>query len=243
MTAIKRGDVHFIFVRPQFAANLGSSVRVMKNMGFENLILVRPECEVGMEARSLAMRGADILDRARFLPALQDAAKELDILIGTTGRFHGTGNRVISSRGLAQELLSGLTASKVGIVMGSEDNGLRREELRLCQWLVEISAGSDYPIINLAQATAIIAYELNQAFLEGSRRPTLNLAESREVDSLMRQVEDTLRRLALPRRISIDRLMRRLRKIASRAQLEREDVNMLHGLISQLRKAGSKKEK
>ncbi|HLV00272.1 MAG TPA: RNA methyltransferase [Acidobacteriota bacterium] len=243
MTTIKRGDIHFVFVRPQFAANLGSSVRVMKNMGFENLILIRPECEVGVEARSLAMRGADILDRARFLPSLEDAAKELDILIGTTGRFHGTGSRMVSSRQLARELLSGLTASKVGIVMGSEDNGLRREELRLCQWLVEIPVGSDYSIINLAQATAIIAYELNQAFLEGPRHTALNLADSGQVDSLMKQAEDTLRRLNLPRRISINRLMLRLRKIASRAQLEREDVNMLHGLISQLGKAGHKKEK
>lgn len=243
MARLSRDDIHFILVRTQFAANLGSSVRVMKNMGFENLILVRPECEVGMEARSLAMRGAEILDRARFLPGLEDAGKELDILIGTTGRFRGAANRLLTSRGLAQELLPGLSASRIGIVMGSEDNGLRREELRLCQWLVEIPSGSDYPIINLAQATAIIAYELNQAFLEKPRSPTLNLAESEEVDSLMKQVEETLTLLSLPRRISIRRLMQRLRKIASRARLEREDVNMLHGLISQLRKMNSRTKK
>ena len=56
---LSRENFHFILVRTQFASNLGSSVRVMKNMGFQNLILVQPECEVGMEARSFAMKGAE----------------------------------------------------------------------------------------------------------------------------------------------------------------------------------------
>ena len=63
---LTRDNIYFILVRTQFASNLGSTVRVMKNMGFENLILVQPECEVGMEARSFAMKGSDILDRAVF---------------------------------------------------------------------------------------------------------------------------------------------------------------------------------
>ena len=74
---IHRTNIHFVLVRTQFASNLGSTVRVMKNMGIGNLILVQPECEVGMEARSYAMRGADILDQALFYPSLEAVGEKL----------------------------------------------------------------------------------------------------------------------------------------------------------------------
>jgi len=43
---ITKKDVHFVLVRTRFASNLGSSARAIKNMGFSNLVLVKPECEV-----------------------------------------------------------------------------------------------------------------------------------------------------------------------------------------------------
>jgi tRNA/rRNA methyltransferase len=63
---------------------------------------------------------------------------------------------------------------------------------------------------------------------------TLHEANPNEVESLMSRIEDSLRALDLPTRLSVERLMLRLRKISGRAQLEREDVNMLHGLVKEL---------
>ncbi len=65
---ISESNIHVVLVRTRFASNLGSAVRVMKNMGFENLILVAPQCEIGIEARALAMKGTEILDRAVWKP-------------------------------------------------------------------------------------------------------------------------------------------------------------------------------
>lgn len=230
----RRENIHFVLVRTQFASNLGSTVRVMKNMGFENLILVRPECEVGLEARSYAMKGAPVLDNARFLPTLDEVAGELGLLIGTTARYRGKKPRMLSCRTLAEDLLPKFASSSIGIVLGSEDNGMRREELRLCQWLVEIPTGSDYPVLNLAQAAAIVAYEIHVGMSSHSVGKTLHEATPNEVESLMSRIEDSLEALDLPTRLSVERLMLRLRKITGRAQLEREDVNMLHGLVKEL---------
>lgn len=231
-----RENIHFVLVRTQFASNLGSTVRIMKNMGFQNLVLVRPECEVGMEARSYAMKGADILDSAEFYPTLDAVAEKLGLLIGTTGRYRDKKPGLVSCQGMVDEILPKFGSSTVGIVLGSEDNGMRREELRLCQWLVEIPTASDYPVINLAQAAAIVAYQLNLGLSRHEERATLNLASVEELDSLMNRTEEALQTMDLPTRLSIPRLMQRLHKIAGRAELETEDVNMLHGLIRELEK-------
>jgi len=229
-----KSRLYFVLVRTQFASNLGSSVRAMKNMGFENLILVRPECEVGIEARSFAMKGAEILDRARFFPSLEVVADELGMLAASTGRFRGAKPKLIDVPAFADDVLPRLGGNRLGIVFGSEDNGLRREELSLCQWLVEIPTGSDYPVMNLAQSVAVVAYHLH---LSSQRESTLTppaAASPEQVESLLGRIEELLTPLELSTRISAKRMMLRIRKIASRARLEREDVNMLHGLFKEL---------
>lgn len=229
-----KSNLHFVLVRTQFASNLGSTVRVMKNMGFEKLILVRPECEVGIEARSFAMKGAEILDRARFFTSLEAVADEVPVLIGTTGRFHGSRSRLVDCPTLSAEVLPRLAGTEVGIVLGSEDNGLRREDLRFCQWLVEIPTAPGYSVINLAQAAAIVAYQIHIASSNWTRPPSPARAAPSQIESLMQRIESLLEALDLSTRISVPRLMQRIRKIAGRAQLERRDVNMLHGVLKEL---------
>jgi tRNA/rRNA methyltransferase len=187
-----------------------------------------------MEARSFAMKGSDILDHAVFCPSLEQAADQLSFLVGTTGRFKSKKPRLIDCRTLTREVLPNCSGANLGLVLGSEDNGLRREELRLCQWLVQIPTGSEYPVLNLAQAAAIVAYELRLALTHSPSDSFLNQADTNQLEALMAHTERTLDKLSLPVRISVKRLMQRIRKIASRAQLEREDINMLHGLLKEL---------
>jgi TrmH family RNA methyltransferase len=234
--SVMRESVHFVLVRTRFASNLGAAARVMMNMGFESLALVQPLCEVGVEARSMAMKGAEILDRARYYPDLQTAARHLGLLVGTTGRFSVSKPLLTDCRVLAEQIVPRYAASsKIGIIFGSEDNGLSREELRLCQWMVQIPTAPDYPVLNLAQAVGIVAYELLSAEREQARsaHDYLHLAGREEVRSLMTHLEETLQNINLPTHLSLPRLLMRLGKIAGRAQLEKEDVNLLHGLLTE----------
>ena len=52
--------------------------------------------------------------------------------------------------------------SKVGIVFGSETNGLSTEEENLCDVMSTIPMAQDYPSINLSHSVMIYAYELAQ---------------------------------------------------------------------------------
>lgn len=228
-----------MFVRTQFASNLGSAVRVVRNMGFEKVVLVRPECEVGAEARSFAMKGAELLDRSQFYPSLRETATQLSALVGTSGRFAGRKapeNR-ISCRLFAERILPDALSGPVGIVFGPEDNGLSGQELKQCQWLMEIPTDPDYPTLNLAQAAAVAAYEANMALAKAKSEPLLHLASPKENVLLLQRLENLLRNAPLPGYLVPDRLMHRFRRIFARAQMEREDVQMLQGLISILEDA------
>ncbi|GAB4253210.1 MAG: RNA methyltransferase [Acidobacteriota bacterium] len=227
-------NIVFVLVRTCFASNLGSTVRVMKNMGFRELILVQPLCEVGIEARSFAMKGADILDRARFLPSLEAVQDELGILVGTTGRLREGTQRLIDCPTFARDVLPDLAGRRIGMVFGSEDNGLRREELRLCQWLVSIPTAREYPVMNLAQAAAVVAYQLRLELVGKKGEAPRSAATPEQVESLLERTQAFLENARLSTRVSVPRLMARLQKIAARSRLEREDVNMLHGLLKEL---------
>jgi len=233
-----KDSIHFVFVRTQFASNLGSSVRIMKNMGFRNLILIQPECEVGMEARSYAMKGADILESALFLPSLEAAAERLGVLIGTTARYQGRKESLIDCRTLSEDLLPRLRNFSVGIVFGSETNGLKKEELPFCQWLVEIPTHPGYPVLNLAQSAAIVSYELNLSFRNDSNRESRKLAPPEQVDLLLEKTGAVLEEIRSSERLSVEKALYRLGKIARRAQLDRDDVKMLHGLLKEISRSG-----
>jgi TrmH family RNA methyltransferase len=232
-----RKSISFLLVRTRFASNLGAAARVMKNMGLDKLVLVQPLCEVGVEARAMAMKGAEILDRAQYYPDLCTAAQHLDLLVGTTGRFSTEKPLLTDCRVLAREIAPRYTpASRVGIAFGSEDNGLSREELRQCQWMVQIPTAPEYPVLNLAQSVGILAYELwmSEREQQAQQAPDyLHLASGEELQSLMAHLRQTLTTMRLPMHLSISRLLQRLGKIAGRAQLEKEDVNLLHGLLSE----------
>ena len=223
----------FILVRTQFASNLGAAARVMKNMGFARMVLVQPQCEVGAEARMLAMKGAEVLDQASFYPSLEGAAQHLDLILGTTGRLSPQAHP-LNSRVLAEEVVERFPQSSIGIAFGPEGNGLERAELRLCQWLVEIPTERGATSLNLAQAVAVIAYELHVSSLKQPHRSFLNHADQQQIRALLDHVERLLPAIKLPSHVSVERLLKRLARIAGRAQLEIEDVNLLRWLLSEV---------
>jgi len=230
---IDKKDVHFVLVRTRFASNLGSSARAIKNMGFSNLVLVKPECEVGVEARAYAMKGDEILDRAVFLPSLEDAAGRFGYLVATTGRFRQPKPSLVDLRSFVHDLGERFGSSSLAIVFGSEENGLSREELRLCHWLVRIPTDSDYPVMNLAQAVAVVAYEFNLRLSDGSGEDQLlHEAGCEENDAFLGFLEEMLEKTTFPAHVRIDKIMKRLRRISARARLEQEDIDLLRGVLT-----------
>jgi tRNA/rRNA methyltransferase len=153
-------------------------------------------------------------------------------LAGTTGRFEEGSGRSASCRRFAEQVLPRLASVPVGIVFGPEDNGLRRSELRLCQYLLSIPSGSDYAVMNLSQAVAVVAYELQLALEQkGSQLPADDGVEAGQVQGLLQELEGWLDSRPLPPHLSPQRLMHRLRSLAARTPLQPEDLKMLRQLL------------
>lgn len=154
-------DFSVILVEPLYEGNIGSVARVMKNFGFEDLVLVKPP-KVGSEARRMSMHGIDVLKKARNAESLEALAQEFDFLVATTAILASDTNSMrspVTPENLAEALK---TRGKVGLVFGREDHGLYNSEISLCDMLVSIPANPDYPTLNLCQAVAIILYELKR---------------------------------------------------------------------------------
>lgn len=153
--------VRIVVVEPKSEGNVGAIARVMRNFDVEDLTLVNP-CPLGEEARKRAMHGLSILEAATFANGLASAVEGADLVIGTSGIQTAGEKRfariAVSPRELASRVAP--MAGLVAIVLGREDFGLLDEELERCDILVTIPASDAYTVLNVAQAAAIILYEL-----------------------------------------------------------------------------------
>src|SRR5260370_26865475 len=164
-----------VLVRPEVAANLGATARVMRNMGLTDLVLVAPVADpTDRNARQLSTHGEAILDRCRTVAELGEAVADCVFVAGTSARLGGLFRR--QSLGTPQEMLPRLAdllpAGPAALVFGPEPTGLTNAEVRRCHFLIHIPTDPAYPALNLAQAVAICLYELRIAWLRRTEPPT-----------------------------------------------------------------------
>jgi len=160
--------------RPSSAENIGAVARALCNFGLRHLAIVAPP-SWGGAARSGEGRsgGEDVLLRARrtarrATPLLLGAAVAGDLAAALAGSTWacGTSSRPVEGRPrltpreLAAEVGRRSLAGPVAVVLGEERRGLSDAELTLCQAVCTIPTDPGYDSMNLAQAAAVLAYEL-----------------------------------------------------------------------------------
>jgi len=171
-------------MEPKYEGNIGSVARVMKNFGFNELILVNPH-KLGKEARAMAMHGRDILENAKKFDNFNAVREEFDFLIATTAIIATDRNPLRTPMPL-HDLKSALEVDgKIGLVFGREDYGLYNEEIEACDLLVSIPASEEYPTLNLSHSVAILLYEISKQRFEKRKR---RLKKFRKADSVEKKV-------------------------------------------------------
>ncbi|WP_423793289.1 TrmJ/YjtD family RNA methyltransferase [Methanocaldococcus indicus] len=193
--------ISIILVNPKYPGNVGSIARVMKNFDFYDLRIVgNKEIIESDEAKMMSMHAKDILENAKFYNSFDDAIKDLDFVIATSGARGGDRNlkRVpITPKELAKKIYS--TKGNIGIVFGREDDGLRNEEIDKCDLLVSIPTSPKYPIMNLSHAVAVILYELYSYKVE-NKFVDINIREASKEDKelLIRKFNEFIDKSKLP---------------------------------------------
>ena len=118
--------ISIILIEPRKQENLGSVARVMKNFAFDNLILIKPKCKIGVKAFKVAKHGRDVLKKTKIMDF--SYLKKLDYLIGTTailGTDYNIPRNPISAEQLASKIAKiDYKKTKIGILIGREGTGL-----------------------------------------------------------------------------------------------------------------------
>ena len=227
-------QVRFVLCRPSHPGNIGATARAMKTMGFTDLRLVAPERFPAPEADWMATHAVDVLRNAKLEPNLQAAIADCVAAFALSARPREWSPQVLDARSAAARALE--LDGPIAFVFGSEDAGLTNEEMFACQFLVHIPASREFSSLNLAQAVQVVAYELHlciDAALPFTRveKP----ATVADIEGLYAHLEEAAMKSGFMTTES--RLRERLRRLFSRVpRMEREEVNILRGLLKALLK-------
>lgn len=160
-------EIHFILVRPVVPENVGFVCRSIKNMGFSKLRVVGSDKHLRNGARHTAYESREILEGIESFDSLDQAVKDMDLVIGTTGKKRKLRYQYLEAsklNGFLEERQASL--EKVAIVFGSESDGMTTDEEKCCDMLSSIPMAIEYPSINLSHSVMIYAYELSKLKLD-----------------------------------------------------------------------------
>lgn len=159
-------DVAIILVNPQLGENIGAAARIMANFGFSDLRVVNPrDGWPNVKAEEMSACGIEVLQGARVYGKLGEALSDLNEVYACTARVRKMHKEHIGLKSHIEDIKkNGLSAEKIGVMFGSERCGLLNEEIIYAKKIVNINTDDKFPVLNLAQAVALVCYEYNHCF-------------------------------------------------------------------------------
>jgi TrmH family RNA methyltransferase len=233
-----KNNVYFVLVEPVESGNIGASARAIKNMGFKNLILVNGPDPLGDEAWWFAHSAEDILKKMKRARTLEEALKNMHVVVGTTRRKGKRRGKFRNMYSGMDELAEIASTRKVAVLFGREQKGLKTEETDTCSLLYYIPTGGEQPSLNLAQAVMVFAYELSRTEGPSSERPPRQpVVPFGKLDILFERLWYSIKLLEFsPRgnRNPETGTLRQMQSIIRRAQISRAELDMLHSFLGQI---------
>lgn len=215
--------------------NIGSTARAMKkNMGLRHLVLINPKEFPSEVATSLAAGADDVLANARVVSSMEEALLGTTLQVAMTARRRELVLPLQTPRQLVPELLhQAQQGAQIALVFGTEMSGLTIQEVAACNRLVTIPTNPDYSSLNLSQAVQVLCYEIRAAqlddvsYLEEKRE----LATHEQLELFYTHLEQTLTDIGFLKPHAPKRLMARMRRMYQRATLEKDEVDILRGVL------------
>jgi TrmH family RNA methyltransferase len=233
------GNIRIVLVEPQGPMNVGSVCRAMKNFALENLVLVRPGCELGLEAKKMALTAQDILERAQIVETVSEAVAGSVFILGTANRRGEYHEPHVPLPEAIAKIGERLASGPISLLFGREEWGLTRDDLQHCQGTAHIVTDPAFSSLNLAQAVLLVGYELYQAF--GTKPPWVNPHAGdpfeepptyEELQRLYRHMESVLSQCEFLPKANPDGLFQVIRTFISRSNAKRREINILMGIFS-----------
>jgi len=242
--------VAFVLIGTSHPGNVGAAARAMRTMGLTDLRLVAPRFDdvaERTEAIAFASGATDVLGAARRMDSLGDAIADSALVIAVSAEPREFGPAPVPPEVAARDAFDVLAAHpghRVAFVFGAERTGLSIEAVQACGLLVSIPASPTYASLNLAQAIQVLAYCVRREALTVRPASELpadplaeRLAERQAVAGLLAHAERALGAIGFLDPQHPKKLMPRLRRLAMRARLRTEEVDLLRGICKLMERA------
>lgn len=227
-------NIKIILCNTTHSGNIGSAARAMKTMGLTNLILVEPKTTIDNNALALASNARDVIENAKIASSLAEALADTSLAIALTSRKREFNYNLQTPKEIVPEIIATINNANVAIVFGTEKNGLSIEQLELCNRLVTIPGNSDYFSLNLAQAVQIMCYEIYSQYNPSLThlKSDIKKASSADNQGILTHLDLILNKIDFYKNETITK--RRIQKIINKASLEREEVDLIRGILKKI---------
>ena len=231
-----------ILVRPQMAENIGSVARAMGNGGLFHLRLVAPR-DGWPQARAWRTgAGAHrILDSAVVFGSVAEAVGDLHRVFATCPRPRHIIKPVLTARGGAAEVAAiGQRGLRCGVLFGPERAGLDNDDIACADSLIRYDLNPAFMSLNLAQAVMVFGYEwwlARQGEMPARALQTNEtaLATKGDLDHFMTHlIRECNESGFLKNEQKRPGMVRNLRHFFTRGEITRQELNTLHGVVSEL---------
>ncbi|MDP2902455.1 MAG: RNA methyltransferase [Methylovulum sp.] len=229
--------IKIVLVETTHPGNIGAVARAMKNMKMNNLWLVAPKIFPSADATSRASGADDVLAAATVCGCLQEAVADCQLVIGASARCRAISWPEITPRTCAEICVINEPYQSVAIVFGRENSGLKNHELDLCHYLLRIPCNAEYSSLNIAAAVQVVCYEFFVAAgLQGTAmrigdKGECPLATAAQMESFYTHLYEALTDIGFIHPEKSKSIMRRLRRIYNRIQLDTKELDILRGIL------------
>ncbi len=231
-------NIKIVLVETTHPGNIGAVARAMKNMKMNNLWLVSPKIFPSADATARASGADDVLAGATVCRTLQEAIADCQLVIGASARGRTISWPEITPRECAEKVLINEPGNTVAIIFGRENSGLKNHELDLCHFLLRIPCNSEYSSLNIAAAVQVVCYELfvaselpaQEEIFVGDKGED-PLATAAQMESFYTHLSEALTDIGFMHPAKSKSIMRRLRRIYNRIQMDTKELDILRGIL------------
>ena len=240
MQKIDKNNIKIILVEPQLSENIGTAARAMLNFGLESLYLVAPkQNHLSLKAIRASAGANSVLESAKIYNSVEEAISNTSYVFACTVRKRDMVKPYCGPLELNNIFNSLKRKTNIGIMFGREKSGLTNEQVSFADMILQIPTNPKFSSLNLAQAVAIIASEINRIDNKYDKRNYFKsnsvLAKKTEIVGFLNHLERALDVSGFLRpEEKKETMMINIRNIFTRSKLNKQDVQTLRGIITSL---------
>ncbi|MFK5924044.1 MAG: TrmH family RNA methyltransferase [Verrucomicrobiota bacterium] len=235
-----------ILFKTQLGENIGMCARAMLNCGLDQLRLVAPRDGWPNPAATATAADADrVLKQTQCFETLDEAISDCHRLYATTARPRSQSIPCLPVMQAVEEIFATTSstdstpAQQSAILFGPEASGLDNNALSRADALIHFPTNPEFSSLNLAQAVLLFAWEWRRGETSShSLPPASSPATKKELSNFLDRLENELDQSGFFLTPELrPETLRKLRTIFTRSQPNEQELNMLHGIITALKKA------